>query len=256
MSTFVLIHGSHHGGWCWEKVRVALEANGHQVWCPTLPGFGERSAELENEDSPFNLLIGDVVRLIEEQGLRDVVLVGHSLGGIVARGVAITATERIQSLVYVDGGILDYGESPWDKIPDAQRADRLTRTRLRNGVRILDPPRPESFGITDPDQVEWMKERLSPQAFSIYDDRFPFEGKPEALLKTMYVECVVPVHHAASRHRARARTMGLEVRTLETSHDAMITAPGQLVDMLLSASDEARPCDVRAEPGRTGEELE
>ena len=84
-STFVLVHGAWHGGWCWVRVADRLRAQGHTVFTPTLTGLGER-AHLFGPGITLATHITDVVNLIKWEGLSDVVLCGHSYGGFVVSG--------------------------------------------------------------------------------------------------------------------------------------------------------------------------
>jgi len=99
MSTFVLVHGAWHGGWCWSKVKHALEAASGTVYTPTLTGLGER-VHLASPEIGLEIHIEDVVRLIEYELLTDVILVGHSYAGVVVTAVA----DRV-SLANRDSGL-------------------------------------------------------------------------------------------------------------------------------------------------------
>src|ERR1700693_3130355 len=87
MARFVLVHGAWHGSWCWQRVRSALQAQGHQVFTPTLTGVGERS-HLLSAQVDLRTQTLDVINLIRWEGLNDIVLCGHSYGGFVVSGVA------------------------------------------------------------------------------------------------------------------------------------------------------------------------
>ena len=93
MATFVLIHGAWHGGWCWKVVAPALRRAGHEVYAPSLTGLGERK-HLASPAIDLETHIQDVVGLLEMEDLRDVVLVGHSYGGMVITGAADRAAPR------------------------------------------------------------------------------------------------------------------------------------------------------------------
>ncbi len=94
MATFVLVHGGGHGGWCYQKVARLLRAAGHEVYSPTLTGLGERS-HLVSSEVDLDLQITDVVNVLRYEDLRDVILVGHSYGGMVITGVADRAADRV-----------------------------------------------------------------------------------------------------------------------------------------------------------------
>src|SRR5215469_7235356 len=100
-ATFVLVHGGSHGGWCWQRVAKRLRSAGHDVYTPTLTGLGERS-HLLRPDIDLDLQIEDVVQVLKYEDLHDVILAGHSYGGMVITGVADRALDRIAWLVFLD----------------------------------------------------------------------------------------------------------------------------------------------------------
>src|SRR5262249_26149169 len=122
-ATFVLVHGAWHGGWCWRDVVPHLTAKGHRVFTPTLTGLGER-AHLLGREVNMTTHIEDVVGLLEAEELTDVVLCGHSYGGMVITGAAARAKGRLKQLVYLDSAVVEDGES-WSSAHTAQvKADR------------------------------------------------------------------------------------------------------------------------------------
>ena len=110
MTNYVLIHGAWHGSWCWARVRRLLAAGAHRVFTPTLTGVGER-AHLLSRDVGLDTHVADVANLMIWEDLRDVVLVGHSYGGVVVRHVADWIPDRIRSLVYLDAFVPDDGKA-------------------------------------------------------------------------------------------------------------------------------------------------
>ena len=117
MSTFVLVHGGGHGGWCYRKVKHRLEAADHEVFAPSLTGLAERSRSVSVEVG-LEFHIDDVVQLMHYWDLRDVVLVGHSYGGMVITGVADRANDRVAKLVYLDADDIVWADErltphPW-----------------------------------------------------------------------------------------------------------------------------------------------
>ena len=101
MSVYILVHGAWGGSWCWKSIRRALQAQGHEVFTPSLSGVGERS-HLLSRQLDLDTHIADVMNLIRWEELSDVVLCGHSYGGCVVTGVADRMPDRIRALVYVD----------------------------------------------------------------------------------------------------------------------------------------------------------
>ena len=116
MSTFVLIHGGGHGGWCWRWCANALRAHGHEVYAPTLTAFGDRSHVAAESFATF---VTDVVSLVEFEDLHDVVLVGHSMGGVVVPRVAEAAPDRFARAVWLTAAVCRDGESLLQTIPQS-----------------------------------------------------------------------------------------------------------------------------------------
>jgi len=114
--TFVLVHGVWHGGWCWSRVAALLRARGHRVTTPTQTGLGERS-HLLSPAITMDTFVEDIVRHLEWEDLQDVVLVGHSFGGAPITGAADRVLERIGRLIYLDGAIMEDGETWFGLLP-------------------------------------------------------------------------------------------------------------------------------------------
>src|SRR6267142_408251 len=111
--TFVLVHGAWHGGWCWSRVADRLRAAGHQVFTPTQTGLGERK-HLLSKDITLDTFTKDIVNVIEAEELSNVVLVGHSFGGLAISGAADAMPDKIRHLVYLDSLMVEGGKSPFD----------------------------------------------------------------------------------------------------------------------------------------------
>ena len=94
MATIVVCHGAWSAGWAWKKVRPLLRAAGHDIFTPTYTGLGERAHQVSRAIN-LDMHIADVLGVLDCEDLRDVVLLGHSYGGMVATGVADRAAERI-----------------------------------------------------------------------------------------------------------------------------------------------------------------
>jgi len=104
-------------------VRNLLAARAHGVFTPTLTGVGERS-HLLRRDVGLDTHVADVANLVIWENLRDVVLVGHSYGGIVARHVADRLPDRTRSLIYLDAFVPENGKTLFDYLPDNGEGDR------------------------------------------------------------------------------------------------------------------------------------
>src|SRR3984893_14721893 len=112
-TTFVLVHGGWHGGWCWRRVADRLQRRGHKVYTPTLPGRGER-VHLLTAGVDLNTHITDLVNVIKFEDLKNIILVGHSYGGCVISGVAEQVLTAIASIVFVDAFLPEHGQRMLD----------------------------------------------------------------------------------------------------------------------------------------------
>ena len=163
MATYVLVHGGGHGGWCYQRVARLLRTAGHEVYTPTLSGLGERS-NLLSPRIDLDLHIRDVVAVLHYEDLHDVILVGHSYGGMVITGVADRAADRIGRIVYLDAANPENGQSLVDVAGPMIEADPPPGRRSSTGSSwcCSRHPRPGLFyGVTDPDDVAWMADRLT-----------------------------------------------------------------------------------------------
>jgi pimeloyl-ACP methyl ester carboxylesterase len=120
MTTYALVSGAWHGGWCWQSVARRLQVYHHVVYPLTLTGLGER-VHLARPDIDLETHIADVINVLDYEDLADVVLVGHSYAGAVITGVADRRPERLAQLVYLDAGPLGDGEAFLDFYPPDSR---------------------------------------------------------------------------------------------------------------------------------------
>ena len=115
-TTFVIVHGAWGGSWAFKKVDSLMTSHGHLVYRPSLTGQGER-VHLASSNVTLSTHIDDVVNVILFENLHDVVLVGHSYGGMVITGVADHVPERIRKLIYLDAFFPNDGESVFTSDP-------------------------------------------------------------------------------------------------------------------------------------------
>ena len=170
MTVFVLVHGGWHGGWCWRRVAPLL--SGHDVFCPTLTGLGDR-AHLARPDTGLADHVADVVAVLELDDLRDVVLVGHSSGGAVITGVAQRRPDRLRELVYLDAFVPAPGQSVFDLLPAARREHFLGLVDA-SGRIVLDPdPAMDGWGLTVAADRAWVRPRLRPFPVGALRDPLP-----------------------------------------------------------------------------------
>jgi len=234
MATYVLVHGGHHGGWCYRRVARLLRSAGHEVHSPTLTGLGERR-HLLGPKVDLEMHIADVVGVLEFEDLRDVILVGHSYGGMVITGVADRAAERIKELVYLDAAHPRNGESLADVAVEIMAVCKES-VRLIDGVELVTWPEtrmPEFFGVTDPAEIAWMRARLQEHPWSCYAQKLHLKNEPAVRrLPRTDINCSARVREYDERRKAELREAD-RAWEIDTGHDVMVTEPEKLTQMLL-----------------------
>ena len=232
MTNFVLLHGAFHGAWCWARVAPMLRAQGHAVFTPTQTGLGER-AHLLSRDITLDTFVQDLVGVLETEELRDVVLVGHSFGGIAITGAAERARDRIRGLIYLDSVIPVSGVSPLDLLPPEVAAERRRLAAETDGL-CVPPPDPGFFGVPPGPDADWVRRRMTPHPFGAFDSSVTLANPPGNGLPCTYVFCTNPVYAPLARYRDYARAQpGWVWREFAASHDAMVTHPGQTASLLM-----------------------
>lgn len=159
----------------WSRLARELRARGHEVFTPSLTGVGER-AHLASPTVKLSTHIDDVVNLLEYERLEQVVLVGHSYGGMVVTGAADRAVTRIAALVYLDAFVPQHGQAAADLIPETMRA-RLPREGSPNFTPYVPPLPPQAQGMSDPVEIAWVEARRCPQPLGTFTEKLSLEGR-------------------------------------------------------------------------------
>lgn len=231
---FVLVHGGFHGGWCWSRVAPLLRERGHTVFTPTQTGCGER-AHLMSRDITLDTFVDDIAGVLHWEDLHDVVLVGHSFGGIAITGVADRLPQRIRQLIYLDSLILLSGQCAFDLLEPALVQARLQAAQS-NGSVWIGPPLPAFFGVSEPEQQAFLQGRLTPHPLGTYTSRLQLQHPVGNGLPAVYVHCTQPLYGGLQQTRDWVRSSGMREVELATGHDAMVSAPEALAELLCELS--------------------
>lgn len=212
--TFVVVHGATAGGWEWKRTGKCLTDDGHTVYRVTLTGLGERM-HLNSPDIDLQTHINDVVNTILFEDLHDVVLTGHSYGGMVITGVMDRIPERIRHVVFLDAAVPDDGMSIWDLFGGAPR----------------DPSRIVDGFMTAP----WVKDGAKPphnvkQSIKCFNQPVSYKNPAAKQLAVTYVAFVPKDKSAEEREKTdkswqRAKARGWTIRTFPGGHVAQEEDP-------------------------------
>jgi len=238
-SPIVLVHGACQTAATWDLVVPRLRQSGRQVIVATLTGLGTDTRPL-TERVTLSTHVRDIVALLEREGLRNVVLVGHSYAGMIITGVAEQARDRIQHLVYVDALVPEHGQSAMDILPQPTQdsfrklADAGGGWRIRPGEHLVN-----LWGLEPGPARTFVEERLCDFTIRCFEERVEAPTNAAATLPRTYIASVkehYPAKVVFDRFAARARREGWGYHELPTGHDCQAEMPEELSAIVLNAA--------------------
>jgi pimeloyl-ACP methyl ester carboxylesterase len=243
MAGFVLIHGSWHGGWCFDPVAELLRARGHVVAAPTLPGMGRSEAELAavTLDEWGEFAAQHCRDLKAELGGGPVVLAGHSRGGLVVSTAAERDPAAMDALVYICAMMLPSGVSraEFKTMEEPNPAFDAIISKVHDGAAtVVDPARaaPVFAQLSPPELVAGVLPRLVAEPHGPRSEPLALTAERWGSLPRTYVECTadrtIPI---ASQRRMQAMSPGSRVVTLDADHSPYLSRPVDLADALEGA---------------------
>jgi pimeloyl-ACP methyl ester carboxylesterase len=232
MATFVLVHGAWHGAWCWRRVARVLRGNGHEVFTPTLTGVAERS-HLLSPTIDVDTHILDVVNEMKWQELSNVVLVGHSYGGMVISGVAEKMEKAIASLVMLDAFMPENGQGVLDIYPPPMRESM--QAALRSGATTMPPRSAALFKVNEKDSP-WVDAQCTPQPIQTFVQKLTLTGGRDRIAKKTYIRAAAYPNPYFDAGLASARAKNWRTYELPCGHDIMLDMPERLAEILQEAA--------------------
>jgi pimeloyl-ACP methyl ester carboxylesterase len=231
--TFVLVHGAWHGGWCWQRVAERLRRGGHMVFTPTLTGLGERS-HLMQGGIDLTTHITDVVNVFKWEALGDVVLCGHSYGGMVIAGVAEQMAPAIRAIVFLDAFVPKNSESAHELTGPGVR--ELTQAAAKRGEIGVPARSAEAFGVNASDRG-WVDRLCVPQPIGTFTEKIALTGAVDRVARKSYIRAASYANPGFDKALATARA-DPSWRTYEVpcGHDVMVDMPDRLTEILLEAA--------------------
>jgi len=234
MTTYVLVHGAWHGGWCWRRVAKRLRAAGHEVFTPTLTGLGERS-HLLTASVNMATHVQDIANVLRWEDLHDVVLVGHSYAGLVVTGAADAEAGRIATLAYLDAFVPGDGESNWSLVNDLFRG-LFMDTSGDTGYSVATIPS-SLFGIKDTADQAWVDGKCTPHPLAGFRQSLKLTGAVDRIRDKVFILAdgwdhnpFVPFH---DQYKGKP---GWTVHRTPHSHDAMVDGADAVADILLKSA--------------------
>jgi pimeloyl-ACP methyl ester carboxylesterase len=238
MSTFVLVHGAWHGGWCYKSVAQILRKAGHEVYTPTLTGLGERS-HLMSPAVNLDTHVQDIVNVIRWEELSDLVLCGHSYGGMVITGVADKVPDQIKALVYLDAFVPSKGEAIADGLDPETLAGMRNEAKQNGDGYLMSPIPAEVFKVNERDAA-WVNDMCVKHPLVCFEQEIFLTGAYAQVRKRTYVLATSwgspppsPFIPIAERLKA---DKAWKVVNLPYGHDVMVDLLRETADILLAAS--------------------
>jgi pimeloyl-ACP methyl ester carboxylesterase len=243
MANIVLVHGAWHGAWCYRHTAAALRRMGHDVFTPTHTGVGER-AHMAGETITLETHIRDVAGCIEAEEISDIILVGHSYGGMVITGVADRMADRIKALVYLDAFVPGDGDSLMALLHKAveppvaaQFIASFRGAALEKNSGMTHPLTAEMLHVS-PVNREWVNRRCVPQALATFEMPVLLSGKIENVKQRVYILAdgwdPSPFRYFAKKYTGAPEW---DVIKLRSGHDVMVDLPNELAAAIANVGE-------------------
>jgi alpha-beta hydrolase superfamily lysophospholipase len=227
--TFVLVHGTSHGGWVWRRVADMLQACGHKVYTPTLTGLADRS-HLMSAAINLDTHIADVVNLIKWEGLEDVCLLGHSSGGVIVSGAIEHVLPQVSSIVFLDAFMPENGQKGLDWNSPHARAD--IEAALKSGAVSRPPVKSALYNANENDRA-WLDAKATPQPIGVSLQPMTLTGARDRVARKTYIRATGYPHPIFDRNYAKTKA-DPSWRTYEVlcGHVVQTDMPERLVEIL------------------------
>jgi pimeloyl-ACP methyl ester carboxylesterase len=226
--TILVCHGAWSGGWSWKKMFPLLQAAGYRMVVPTYTGLGERE-HLANPAIDLETHIQDVLSAIKFEDLNDIILLGHSYGGMVATGVADRARDKIAQLIYLDAFVPGDGQSLFD-LNEAGRGPMHDAAKSGDGWRVPPNPTPSD---TPPADLAWLSARRVPMPIKCFETKLKLQnGEPSVPRSYIYVTRIAPADVFGQFARRAKSEPGWRYVEIDASHSPNVTAPDALMEVL------------------------
>jgi pimeloyl-ACP methyl ester carboxylesterase len=231
--TFVLVHGTWHGGWCWRRVADTLERKGHKVYAESLTGLGDRS-HLLTKDVNLTTHVNDVVNLVKWEDLKDIVLVGHSSAGFVITQAAEQIGSSVASIVYLDAFVPQPGDNLISLANPGPR--KALEDAVARGDLVAKPVPSAAFKVNIKDQP-WVDAKCTPHPLAAVAEKVTAVGAHEKIARKTYLRAKGFDSPVFDQTLAKLQTApGWKTYQVPSGHDVMVDMPERLVEILLEVA--------------------
>jgi len=227
--TFLVCHGAWSAGWAWKKMHPLTQAAGHRLLTPTYTGLGERE-HLASPSIDLETHIQDILSVIRFEDLSDIVLLGHSYGGMVATGVADRARDHIAQLIYLDAFVPRDGQSLFD-LNNVARPHMWEAAKAGDGWRVPPNPTPPD---TSPEDAAWLSTRRVDMPIKCFETKLKlYNGEPSLPRSYIYATRITPADTFGQFAKRARSEPGWRYHEIDASHSPNVTAPEALMALLV-----------------------
>lgn len=231
--TFVLVHGTWHGGWCWRRVADALQARGHKVYAPSLTGLADRS-HLLTRDVNLTTHATDIANLVKWEDLKDIVLVGHSSGGFPITLAAEQIGAQVASIVYLDAFVPKAGDSLLALANPGPR--KALEAAVARGDLVAKPVPSAVFNVNEKDRA-WVDAKCTPHPLAAVVEKIPAADAYQKIARKTYIRATATKSPVFDETLAKMKaTPGWRTYEVASGHDVMVDQPARLVEILLEVA--------------------
>ena len=242
MATFVLVHGASHGSWCWDKVVPILEARGNEVIAVDLPGNTYGEFDIPPGQVTLDTYAMHVCQVLDQLE-SEVILIGHSLGGLTISQAAEYRPDKIRVLVYLTAALLGPGEA---LKPVANRDPETVRSGLQSDTWVVsddlstvtypeDRLKERFYSDCSDDDIAWAKTMLVPQPTGPLMDPMNTTGDNFGRIPKIYIECLQDgALGISSQREMHSKVPTTRTMTMDTGHSPFLSAPRELARHLNS----------------------
>lgn len=232
MNRFLLLHGAMRGAWLWNRIKPILEESGAEVIAYDLPGNGLRADERAGVS--MSVYIRDVLGFISDNNLKDLILVGHSMSGIVISRVAEEVPERIRRLVYLAAVVPGRNDALIDLLPP-ERQETLRKLEGKAGELFgpIEALRQNYFTDQTGEEQDFYLRQLTPQPLAVFFEKVPLTKFETLNIPATYILGLKDRALPPELTRGFAARLGVPPVEIDAGHDMMVVKPEEVAEALL-----------------------
>jgi pimeloyl-ACP methyl ester carboxylesterase len=234
LDTYILLHGAWHSKWCWNRIVSILKKLGHTVLAPDLPGHGEDTTAISS--ITLKSYVDSVIALVNSQK-RSVILVGHSMSGVIISQVAELIPDKIAKLIYVSGFVpSDKGsllqEESQAKNPSIAKEITIDENNNEISLKMSNLIRSYFYNTCSDQNAAWALLNLQKQPLRPFVDVVNISNNKFGKVPKLYIECLRDNAIRIEDQRRMHAKLNCEIKSLDTDHSPFLSAPLDLAQML------------------------